>query len=509
MPNIPTRTNNPGDLKFIGQQGASQDPSGFAKFNDPKAGFAALLNDIQSNINKNPKQTLADFANKYAPASDGNNPAQYAANLANKIGMRPDSTLGEVGANIGKLAEAISSNEGYQAGSSPQQSSGIMNALPTPPAQPANLIQSQSPTQTQPSSNSPTDALSVAGGVASKVTDALGLHGAVDTIGNAVAGIAHPQLQSEGYIPTPTPIDAAKAGTSIGLTVPAPELGAGAVGLAKNLLSKTFGKDVLSRIVEDVTPTLTKNATIKSLASKGASVAGTIGKVVDPYTRKVAAAVAEHVPGFTDLPSYSEKLNAVLGKAFDLASQLKERVAQSGQDVIYPFKELSTALSDIAKPIEIEADPVQSRKFDLARQALMRLAQQSGGKISGLFDASKGFRQLVEKEFPNLWDKESAPMRSSISSMNDAVNEFIETHLPKGSGFRDSLKEQSLLFKASDALAPRAYKEVGKTAFQVAHPMVSTALSRAPGYLGKGLIGGALGGLGIAGGERVFNDLTQ
>lgn len=114
MDNLPTRTNNPGDLKFIGQEGATKDSSGFASFQSPKEGYGALLNDVQTKINRSPNSTLADFANTYAPPTDGNNTAQYTANLANKLGVPPNSTLASLQPKIGQFAEAIGGNEGFK-----------------------------------------------------------------------------------------------------------------------------------------------------------------------------------------------------------------------------------------------------------------------------------------------------------------------------------------------------------------------------------------------------------
>ena len=61
--NIPTKNNNPGDLK---------DPSTgqFQQFKSPQEGYAALLNDLQAKINNRPDATLADFSNVYAPPSE-------------------------------------------------------------------------------------------------------------------------------------------------------------------------------------------------------------------------------------------------------------------------------------------------------------------------------------------------------------------------------------------------------------------------------------------------------
>jgi hypothetical protein len=106
MENLPTQNNNPGDLKNIG--------GGFASFATSQAGYGALLNDIQTKINNKPNETLADFSNVYAPPSDNNNTAQYTADLANQLGVAPNTPISSLQPNIGKFAEAIASNEGYQ-----------------------------------------------------------------------------------------------------------------------------------------------------------------------------------------------------------------------------------------------------------------------------------------------------------------------------------------------------------------------------------------------------------
>lgn len=148
MANIPTSTNNPGDLRFAGQQGGSQSSTGFAQFPDAKQGYAALLNDLQAKINKHPDWTLGDFSNTYAPSSDGNNSAQYAANLANQMGVAPNATIKSLQPKLGKFAEAIGKNEGYQ-------SNPATNGLGafTPQAQPEQTATTQSTGQTSQPQN--------------------------------------------------------------------------------------------------------------------------------------------------------------------------------------------------------------------------------------------------------------------------------------------------------------------------------------------------------------------
>lgn len=134
MPNLPTRNQNPGDLR---------DPStgNFQKFSSPQEGHAALLNDLtakmtgHSSTGLGPDSSLAEFAKTYAPPSE-NNSAQYAADLANKLGVSPDTPIGSLKDRIGDFADAVASNEGY--------TSSVSSNPETPPAPP---VQQQMPAQ--------------------------------------------------------------------------------------------------------------------------------------------------------------------------------------------------------------------------------------------------------------------------------------------------------------------------------------------------------------------------
>lgn len=87
--------NNPGNLIYVGQAGASPSQYTFvgtdgrtyslAQFSTPDAGAAALQNQIQIDANKG--MTIQDFANSYAPAGSGNNPTAYAQYIANATGL--------------------------------------------------------------------------------------------------------------------------------------------------------------------------------------------------------------------------------------------------------------------------------------------------------------------------------------------------------------------------------------------------------------------------------------
>lgn len=114
MANLPTRNNNPGDLR-------NPATGSFQIFANPDQGFQALKSDLQAKITGHtktglgPNSTVRDLAYVWAPPSDNNDSESYAKNLAAKAGVSTTTPISQV--NIDKLAAAIASNEGYQGAS--------------------------------------------------------------------------------------------------------------------------------------------------------------------------------------------------------------------------------------------------------------------------------------------------------------------------------------------------------------------------------------------------------
>lgn len=196
--NIPTRLNNPGDLKEVGQTNSIPDSSGFASFPTPHEGYATLLNDLQSKINKKPDETLADFSNTYAPNSDGNDTHQYTVDLANQLKVPPNSTLSSLQPKIGEFADAVAHNEGYQ----PQDVSQETPSQPTDPsagkgmstleklalgiggtaAAGAGIAFAPEIAAGVGAAGEAATSIPVVGGLIPKIEGALGITGAVDTV---------------------------------------------------------------------------------------------------------------------------------------------------------------------------------------------------------------------------------------------------------------------------------------------------------------------------------------
>lgn len=85
------QNNNPGNLRYVGQAGATQGVGGFAAFPTYDDGLAALQNQIQ--IYAGEGLTIQQMMNIYAPASDGNNPSSYANTIASALGVPVDTPL--------------------------------------------------------------------------------------------------------------------------------------------------------------------------------------------------------------------------------------------------------------------------------------------------------------------------------------------------------------------------------------------------------------------------------
>jgi hypothetical protein len=89
---VSQRNNNPGNLKCAGQPGlVGCDSSNFAIFPDYATGYQALENQISLDASRG--LTIAQFTQKYAPASDANNPSSYAATIANAAGVTVNDPL--------------------------------------------------------------------------------------------------------------------------------------------------------------------------------------------------------------------------------------------------------------------------------------------------------------------------------------------------------------------------------------------------------------------------------
>lgn len=273
--------------------------------------------------------------------------------------------------------------------------------------------------------------------------------------------------------------------------------GAGALKSAVGkTIAKVAGKDALASVISDVTPSLKTAAQVGEAKAGGLTKTGLLGRIVPTVSKDatdVAKVVNEHIPEFQKLKTFTDKLNVTRETISNLADDLKKKVIDSGKNVIYPFKQLASEISRAEEPISLKGTPFEKQIAPL-KKAAVALAQKSGGNISGLLDARKAFDDLVVKTYPKLYTADHHAMRGAVTAVRNVMNKMIDENLPKGVGFRDSLSDQSKLYRAVDALAPKAVDEIGSTRFSRLadnHPIVTKGIRAAKNVaiIGSGLEG--------------------
>lgn len=499
MSNLPTRNQNPGDLR---------DPStgGFRSFSSPQEGHVALLNDLTAKMTGTsttgigPSSTLADFAKVYAPSSDNNDSAKYAADLANKMGVSPDTRIGSLTGRIGDFANAISGNEGYQGYNPKPFSSGLLS-LP----QNEEQTQNTEPTLADQLKNRTTDASKAlsdtAGGQINPLSGVLQTFGAgagaVTDITNAGLNLIPGVKQVEGVIGKGVGY---LANTGLGKTVLggandfatahpelAKDIGAignigGAIGMFEGAgalkdvvggaLGKAIGRDTLAATIEDVSPEIkgaVKGAkNVRNVGTSKSGVLGTITRNEDPLAREMAQVTENAVPKFQKLGTLSEKYNAVedanIGKAKKLVQDLRN---QEVNPVLQP-QDLAELRDGILNSMESSL-ALHGDAAGLADKMLKAfntfLPQNAEISTADLLEARIKLDQLIKASKPKVFDAQTDNIwTSAANAVRNPVNDLIDKKAV-GVGVKQSLREQHLLYKVMDNLAPKVNKEVGSTSF--------------------------------------------
>lgn len=89
---LSVRNNNPGNLRFAGQPGAVKDANGYARFETPEAGRAAMRRQLNLDMQRR-GMNLTQALNKYAPPSDNNPTDKYIDFVAKRVGIDPTKPI--------------------------------------------------------------------------------------------------------------------------------------------------------------------------------------------------------------------------------------------------------------------------------------------------------------------------------------------------------------------------------------------------------------------------------
>lgn len=106
QPQLAHRNNNPGNLRFAGQQGAAPGDAGFAAFNTPEEGYEALLRQVRKDQARG--LPLGAFIAKYAPPAE-NDTALYIRQAAARLNVDPGTLIDQVPTEA--LAEFLAEKE--------------------------------------------------------------------------------------------------------------------------------------------------------------------------------------------------------------------------------------------------------------------------------------------------------------------------------------------------------------------------------------------------------------
>ena len=90
---VGAKNNNPGNLRFAKQTGATKGKGGFAKFKTPEEGFRAL--ERQIDLDKSRDHTVGTFINKYAPPVE-NDTGNYINYVIKGLGITKSTKLKDV-----------------------------------------------------------------------------------------------------------------------------------------------------------------------------------------------------------------------------------------------------------------------------------------------------------------------------------------------------------------------------------------------------------------------------
>ena len=144
-PSLAIRSNNPGNIKFMGQPGASPgytfpDQTRQAEWPTVEAGYAGLANDLRAKI-RGGLNTIDKILPVYAPSKE-NDTASYIANLSRMSGVAPNQVIDPNNAvQMAALMRGITTIEDNRNKTSDQQIyGGLRMAGPTIPMPTASAM---------------------------------------------------------------------------------------------------------------------------------------------------------------------------------------------------------------------------------------------------------------------------------------------------------------------------------------------------------------------------------
>ena len=167
------------------------------------------------------------------------------------------------------------------------------------------------------------------------------------------------------------------------------------------------------------------------------------------------------------------------------------------------LKTFKAALGKVEMPTMFKADKVLENTYNLIRQRAVDIAADFPKTREGLWAARKKFDQVVEKEFPRVFDGSGSDtaVKHGVADVRKAWNEFIVDGLPEAEKMKveKAFSRMSNMYTAADNIAEKGAAELGKSGlaskraeFSKKYPVASEI-----GKLGAAaVLGGGLYGVG-------------
>lgn len=289
-------------------------------------------------------------------------------------------------------------------------------------------------------------------------------------------------------------LDATSTGAQIGLTLPTGNVATKGIenGLntAKSAIADRAVQKSFQEALDISRPVLSKTEEVAATEAGRKTGGGILSKVkIAPLARDFERAAVAKEAGVTQ--STGEAGNIRKLQQFIDKSVAKVRSGLQASQAIWNKNELKGALNNVEIPITVKSDTSLARQAGYLKSAAVKIAEGSDKKTVGILDTRQAFDRLINKEYPNLYEKEQTPIRQYIRQLRQAINDFAESkipdgNLPDGSSFKQELKKQNLAIEAKGNIAEKAPKAGTTKAgrFLKAHPLIKKAVIGTAGALG-------------------------
>ena len=245
-----------------------------------------------------------------------------------------------------------------------------------------------------------------------------------------------------------------------------------AAGSVVSSIGESQAKKEVAKIAEVVGPKLTPTSAAKALVKQGTKKVGLLRRTVlnpSSKTQSIVSAVKKFVPDFNPKGLLSDNIEKTRRAVSKSVSELAIRVEKEGKNIAIPIREVESKIKNALQVPEIriamKGSQYERAVTDLSNEAVS-IMKKNGGNAAGILRSTKEFDSLVEKVFPNLYDKDFSAVRSAVKVIRDAMNETVDKALPEAV-YSSTRNMQSKLITAIENMSEKAVsgseKELGTT----------------------------------------------